>query len=97
MIKYQSIEKFSIRRFLNLFGNFLKKNQKSVNDNDDLIPLFNSYTDLLRTTYGDFYVAEMIEAQNEDNKCLTAEVFPRILASNRFNQIFFKLYSCQKG
>ncbi len=46
----------------------------SVHDNDDLCPLFNSYTDLLKVTYGDFYVAEMIEAQNEHNKCLTAEV-----------------------
>ncbi len=45
----------------------------SVNDNDDLIPLFNSYTEILKLTYGDFYVAEMIEAQNENNKCLAAE------------------------
>jgi hypothetical protein len=29
---------------------------------------------MLKATYGDFYVAEMIEAQNENNKCLTAEV-----------------------
>jgi hypothetical protein len=28
----------------------------------------------LKLTYGDFYVAEMIEAQNEHNKCLAAEV-----------------------
>ena len=46
----------------------------SVNDNDDLTPLINSYTELLKFTYGDFYIAEMIEAQNENNKCLTAEV-----------------------
>ncbi|CAF0802788.1 unnamed protein product [Brachionus calyciflorus] len=45
----------------------------NVHDNDDLIPLFNSCTDLLKATYGDFYVAELIEAQNEQNKCLTAE------------------------
>ena len=45
-----------------------------MNDNDDLVPLFNSYTDQLKATYGDYYVAEMIEAQNENNKCLTAEV-----------------------
>ncbi len=49
----------------------------SVKDNDDLIPLFNSCTDLLKATYGDFYVAEMIEAQNEHNKCLTSEVYIR--------------------
>lgn len=45
-----------------------------VNDNDDLAPLFNSYTESLRVTYGEFYVAELIEAQDEMNKCLTAEV-----------------------
>jgi hypothetical protein len=45
-----------------------------VKDNDDLIPLLNSYTDLLKRTYGDFYIAEMIEAQNDQNKCLTADV-----------------------
>lgn len=50
-----------------------------VHDNDDLIPLLNSYTDLLRATYGDFYVAELIEAQNEHNRCLTAEVMLIIL------------------
>jgi hypothetical protein len=45
-----------------------------VNDNDDLIPLLNSYTDILKATYGNFYVAEMIEAQNDQNKCLASEV-----------------------
>lgn len=45
-----------------------------VHDNDDLIPLLNSYTDLLKAAYGDFFVAELIEAQDEQNKCLTAEV-----------------------
>lgn len=66
----QSLRAFSSQTeiFLNYF--FLL----SVNDNDDLIPLLNSYTEVLKSTYGDFYVAEMIEAQNEYNKCLTAEV-----------------------
>lgn len=58
-------------KFIIYFNQFSKL---SVRDNDDLSPLFNSYTDLLKATYGDFYVAEMIEAQNEHNKCLTAEV-----------------------
>ena len=38
-----------------------------------MAPLLNSYTEILKATYGDFYVAEMIEAQNDKNKCLTAE------------------------
>jgi hypothetical protein len=41
---------------------------------------------LLRATYGDFYIAEMIEAQNENNKCLTAEV---IKAINQSSSTFF--------
>ena len=45
-----------------------------MNDNDDLVPLFNSYTEVLKATYGDFYVAEMIEAQNAENRCLSSEV-----------------------
>ena len=45
----------------------------SVNDNDDLIPLLNSYTEVLKSTYGDFYVAEMVEAQNDQNKCIISE------------------------
>ena len=44
-----------------------------MNDNDDLIPLFNSYTEVLKATYGEYYVAEMIEAQNEQNRCLVSE------------------------
>lgn len=68
--KYTSHASFVISLFtLNFIIHF-----SSVNDNDDLIPLLNSYTSLLKATYGEFYVAEMIEAQNDLNKCLTAEV-----------------------
>ncbi|UJR28415.1 hypothetical protein I4U23_009655 [Adineta vaga] len=44
-----------------------------VQDNDDLAPLFNQYNEILRQTYGDFFVAELIESQDEDNKALIAE------------------------
>ena len=63
----------------------------SVNDNDDLIPLLNSYTELLKATYGSFYVAELIEAQNEKNKCLTAEVNTN-LKSRAFDVLIAKRF-----
>jgi hypothetical protein len=53
----------------------LKQNIFSrVQDNDDLAPLFNQYNDILKQTYGDFFVAELIESQDENNKALVAEV-----------------------
>ena len=45
-----------------------------VQDNDDLAPLFNRYNDILKQTYGDFFVAELIESQDDNNKALVAEV-----------------------
>ncbi|KAF5396673.1 hypothetical protein PHET_10601 [Paragonimus heterotremus] len=45
----------------------------AVEDNDDLVPLFNSQTDLLRKTYGNYYIAELVEAQNEGLKCVVIE------------------------
>jgi hypothetical protein len=45
-----------------------------VQDNDDLAPLFNQYNDILKQTYGDFFVAELIESQDENNQALVAEV-----------------------
>uniref|UniRef100_A0A183AC26 DUF4821 domain-containing protein n=1 Tax=Echinostoma caproni TaxID=27848 RepID=A0A183AC26_9TREM len=38
-----------------------------------LAPLFNSQTDLLRKTYGNFYIAELVEAQSDDLKCIVVE------------------------
>ena len=45
-------------------------------DFDDLIPIFNSQSEVLKTQYGahDFFLAELIEAQNEHQKCLVAVV-----------------------
>ncbi|CAF0940470.1 unnamed protein product [Didymodactylos carnosus] len=44
-----------------------------VQDNDDLAPLFNQYNDILKQTYGDYFVAELIESQDDDNKAFVAE------------------------
>ena len=45
-------------------------------DFDDLIPIFNSQSEVLKSQYGahDFFLAELIEAQNEHQKCLVAVV-----------------------
>lgn len=45
-----------------------------VEDNDDVTPLFNSMSETLKDKYGDYYVAELIEAQDEHMHCLVAEV-----------------------
>lgn len=45
-----------------------------VEDHDDLTPIFNRQSDVLTSTYGDFFLAELIEAQDEENKCVVADV-----------------------
>ena len=51
-----------------------------VEDNDDLVPLLNGQTELLKASYGDYYVAELIKAQDDKMKCLVAEVsLPRLM------------------
>ena len=45
-----------------------------VEDNDSLVPIFNQQSDMLSKTYGEYFLAELIEAQDESMKCLVAEV-----------------------
>jgi len=45
-----------------------------VEDHDDLTPIFNRLTEVLADTYGEYYLAELIEAQDENMKCIVAEV-----------------------
>ena len=45
-----------------------------VEDHDDLTPIFNRHSDMLTKTYGNFFLAEMIEAQDEGLQCIVAEV-----------------------
>jgi hypothetical protein len=45
-----------------------------VEDHDDLTPIFNRQSDMLKMTYGDYFLAELIEAQDENMQCLVAEV-----------------------
>lgn len=45
-----------------------------VEDHDDLVPVFDSQSEVLTELYGEFFLAEMIQAQDEENKALVAEV-----------------------
>ncbi|XP_039181802.1 cilia- and flagella-associated protein 61 isoform X2 [Crotalus tigris] len=44
-----------------------------VEDHDDLIPIFSRHNDTLRQTYGDYFLAELIEAQDENNLAVVCE------------------------
>ncbi|XP_072032047.1 cilia- and flagella-associated protein 61-like [Amphiura filiformis] len=44
-----------------------------VEDHDDLTPIFNRQSDMLKTTYGDYFLAELIESQNEANHAIIVE------------------------
>ena len=39
-----------------------------VEDHDDLMPVFAAQSDLLSATYGEFFLADMIELQDNENK-----------------------------
>ncbi|XP_014784216.1 cilia- and flagella-associated protein 61 [Octopus bimaculoides] len=45
-----------------------------VEDTDELTPLFDSLNNTLQAVYGDYYLAELIESQNEEMQCIVAEV-----------------------
>lgn len=48
--------------------------QAFVEDHDDLTPIFNRQSEMLHNTYGDCFLAELIEAQDADMQCLVAAV-----------------------
>ncbi|KAL3874225.1 hypothetical protein ACJMK2_037270 [Sinanodonta woodiana] len=48
-----------------------------VEDHDDLTPIFNRHSDMLKMTYGDYFLSELIEAQDEKMNCLVSEVVQR--------------------
>ncbi|GMI01226.1 hypothetical protein TrST_g7007 [Triparma strigata] len=41
-----------------------------VEDHDDLVPIFDQQSEVLSSNYGDFFLAEMIAAQDKANKAL---------------------------
>uniref|UniRef100_K7FZN4 Cilia- and flagella-associated protein 61 N-terminal domain-containing protein n=1 Tax=Pelodiscus sinensis TaxID=13735 RepID=K7FZN4_PELSI len=44
-----------------------------VEDHDDLMPIFMHQNEILRETYGDYFLAELIEAQDEENHAAVCE------------------------
>ncbi|XP_064599733.1 cilia- and flagella-associated protein 61-like [Liolophura sinensis] len=65
----------------NVFGCFrhdhvpvLHVRRARIEDHDDLTPIFNRQSDMLSRTYGDFFLGELIDAQDEHMHCLVAEV-----------------------
>uniref|UniRef100_A0A8C4RSV4 Cilia- and flagella-associated protein 61 N-terminal domain-containing protein n=1 Tax=Erpetoichthys calabaricus TaxID=27687 RepID=A0A8C4RSV4_ERPCA len=53
---------------------FAYKFRFRVEDHDDLIPLFTQHNSDLSAMYGDYFLAELIEAQNEQNHAVVCEV-----------------------
>jgi len=45
-----------------------------VEDHDNLAAVFNAQSEVITEIYGEYFIAELIEAQNEENKALVAEV-----------------------
>ncbi|CAB3977510.1 Cilia- and flagella-associated 61, partial [Paramuricea clavata] len=46
----------------------------TVEDHDDLTPIFDEQSDSLINSYGDFFLNDLIEAEDDENKCLVADV-----------------------
>jgi len=45
-----------------------------VEDSDDLLPIFEQQSEVLSANFGDFFLAEMIEAQDDMNRAVVATV-----------------------
>lgn len=43
-------------------------------DHDDLAAVFNAQSEVLTETFGEYFLAELIAAQNDSNKALVAQV-----------------------
>ncbi|XP_066929118.1 cilia- and flagella-associated protein 61-like [Clytia hemisphaerica] len=45
-----------------------------IEDHDDLMPIFNKHNNHLTEIYGEYFLAELIEAQDPGNRCIVADV-----------------------
>ena len=45
-----------------------------MEDHDDLMPIFLHHDTILKETYGEYFLAELIEAQDEENHAVVCEV-----------------------
>uniref|UniRef100_A0A7M4EU95 Cilia and flagella associated protein 61 n=1 Tax=Crocodylus porosus TaxID=8502 RepID=A0A7M4EU95_CROPO len=55
------------------YGPLLYIRNARVEDHDDLVPIFMRHSETLRETYGEYFLAEMIEAQDEENHAVVCE------------------------
>jgi hypothetical protein len=53
---------------------FVEIRQAKQEDHDDLAAIFNSQSETITETYGEYFIAELIAAQNDLNKALVAQV-----------------------
>lgn len=58
-----------------------------MEDHDDLMPVFAAQSDLLSATYGEFFLADMIELQDDENKVCRESCEARCFCS-RDNKTF---------
>merc|ERR1719327_61502 len=59
-----------------------------VEDHDDLVAVFNAQSDVTTNVYGEYFLAELVEAQNEENRAIVAEVDGRAVGINVLAQCF---------
>ena len=53
---------------------FIEVRQAKQEDHDDLADIFNNQSETVTEAYGEYFLAELIAAQNKDNKALVAQV-----------------------
>ena len=53
---------------------FIEVRQAKQEDHDDLADVFNNQSETVTEAYGEYFLAELIAAQNSDNKALVAQV-----------------------
>jgi len=51
---------------------FIEVRQAKPEDHDDLADVFNSQSETITEAYGEYFIAEFIAAQNDENKALVA-------------------------
>ena len=51
---------------------FIEIRRAKQEDHDDLADVFNSQSETITEAYGEYFIAELIAAQNENNKALVA-------------------------
>jgi hypothetical protein len=53
---------------------FIEIRRAKQEDHDDLADIFNNQSETVTEAYGEYFLAELIAAQNSDNKALVAQV-----------------------